>query len=242
MEMQGRMVTGTQNWPVEYADQLIIGNPASNVAICCLWSNRDRLRASITPGTYAVMGNLYSRAGINPMLRNILSNPSIRYLVLTGRSLTDSDAALTCYFNGGVDAEWKVVGNGAQVERDLPLEALNDVRKGVELIDLRGSRNFVGRFQQLIKRLDPLPAFASPRTFRKSSPVAQTFPSEFVGFVVRKRTVYEAWNEIIQTVMMFGHTSSTDYGLEQKEVLALLSIVEDSQAGLDDVQIGRAHV
>lgn len=63
------------------------------------------------------------------MLRNILANPSIRYLVLTGRSLTDSEDAILDFFRHGVDQDWKVISNGAQLDVDLPLGALNDVEK-----------------------------------------------------------------------------------------------------------------
>jgi thymidylate synthase len=167
------------------------------------------------------------------MLRNILAKPSIRYLVLTGTSLTDSEEAMLDFFKHGVDQDWKIITNGAQIDVDLPLPALNDVRKGVELIDLRGSQPFETRFHELTGSLEPRPAFAKPRTFPKTPHTVQTFPSEFSGFIVRQRTICEAWLEIIWTVMTFGHTSPTDYGLEQKEVLALLSVIEEPQSHLD---------
>jgi thymidylate synthase len=220
-------------WPIEYADQLILGNPTSNAAVCCLWSSKSHLREVLHPESYCVIGNLYSRAGINSMLRNILSNPLIRYLVLTGKSLTDSDDALLNFFKNGVDDDWRIVNNGAQIDFDFPMESLSEVRRSVELIDLRGTRQFEAEYHELIKRLEPLPPFAEPRSFPKTPLISKTFPSEFVGFVVRQRTVYQAWSEAIWTVMTFGHTSATDYGLEQKEVLALLSIIEEPASPLD---------
>lgn len=180
-----------------------------------------------------MIGNLYSRAGLNPMLRNILANPSIRYLVLTGRSLTDSDEALLDFFRKGVDQDWRVVGNGAQLDLALPLDALNDVRGGVELIDLRSSPDFENEFNNWTETLKPCDPFCQPRTFPKIPPRVRSLPSEFTGFVIRKRTIYEAWIEILRTVMMFGDISPTDYGLEQKELLALLSVIETPELHLE---------
>lgn len=224
-----------ETWPVEYADQLILGNPTSNAAVCCLWSSKNQLRKVLHPESYCVIGNLYSRAGINPMLRNILSNPSIRYLVLTGKSLTDSDNALLNFFKHGIGSDWRIINNGAQIDFNLPAEALSEVRRSIQLFDLRGTPQFESEYHKLIGRLDPLPPFAEPRSFPKTPPKSKTFPSEFVGFVVRQRTVYQAWSEAIWTVMTFGGTTATDYGLEQKEVLGLLSIIEEPALTLSRV-------
>ena len=212
-------------WPVEYADQLVVGNVNSNVAICCLWSNRKRIKNQLSAEKYAVIGNLYSRAGISPMLRNILANPVIRYLVLTGKSFTDSEEALVSFLKRGVDDNRRIAGDHGHIDRDLPLEAVEDVRRNVQLVDLRGVRHFPSEFQRAIRELPILPPFAKPRTFPKMRPAVETFPSEFAGFVVRRPTIMEAWIEILWTVMTFGHVFPTDYGLEQKEVLGLLSVV-----------------
>lgn len=222
-----------ETWPIEYSDQLIIGSIDNNIGICCLWSSKTRLQSMLSSNDYAVIGNLYSRAGINALIRNILANPLIRYLVITGRSLTDSDQALLKFFSNGVDADFRVVDSGAQIERDLSLEALNDVRENVQLIDLRGTLNFKEDFVRISDGLSTLPPFAKPRRFPKTPPATLVFPSEFNGFIVRQRTICDAWTEAIWTVMTFGSTSPTDYGLEQKEILALLSIIENPAAGLD---------
>ncbi len=216
-------------WPVEYRNQLIIGTPESNTAICCFWGNRKRLRDSLDARQYSVIGNLYSRAGINAMLRNILANPRIRYLVLTGKSATDSDEALVSFFQRGVEKDWRIIGNGGQVDRDLPLDVLEEIRRSVRVIDLRDCKNFVAEFQRVTPQLDSMLPFAEPRVFPKTPPTVQSFPNENVAFTVRQGTVIEAWCEVLWMVMNFGRVSSTDYGLEQKELLGLLSVIENPQ-------------
>jgi len=222
-----------ENWPVEYRDQLVLGNLASNVAVCCLWSDKTKVKELISSAKYAVIGNLYSRAGINPLLRNILANPSLRYLILTGKSLTDSDEALINFFELGVDTEWRIVKNGGQLERDLPIEALDEVRRGIKLIDLRHSTNLTADFNNVTEQMEVKPPFGKAKVFPKTPPATKTFPSEFVGFTIRQRTIFKAWCEAVWAVMKFGHTSPTDYGLGQKEVLGILSVIEEPAIGID---------
>lgn len=217
-------------WPVEYTDQLHLGDPESEVAICCLWSRRDGIRDGLRDAEYAAIGQLYSRAGIGALLRNILAKPTIRYLVLAGQSLTDSDTALLDFFHEGVDADWRIKGNGGEIDPDLPLAALEDVREYVSLIDLRAAPDFVPAFREAVAGLERRGPFADRREFPRSVRESETFPSEFMGFVVRNRTMLEVWREAIGTIMRFGGVSPTEFGVEQKEVLGLMSVVEDPAA------------
>lgn len=224
-----------EHWPIEYADQLILGNPSSNIGVCCLWSRAERVKEVLDPAQYAIIGNLYSRAGISPMLRNILAKPILRYLILVGKSLTDSDEAMLGFFHYGVDEQWRIIGNGGQVDRDLPLPVLEDIRHGVQLIDLRHSSDLATDFGRVASELKQLPPFAEPRVFPKSAPSIETFPSEFLGFVVRGQTIIDAWHEALRMVMTFGNVCRTDYGIDQREILGLLSVIENPEKGIDGV-------
>ena len=224
-----------ENWPIEYPDQLILGNPQSCVAVCCLWWRSTRIRDLLDPMQYCLIGNLYSRAGISPMLRNILANPRIRYLLLVGDCLTDSDHALVGFFERGVDEEWRIRGTEGRVDPDIPREVLDEVRQAVTLVDLRQSANLGGALVNAIAQCTELPPFAEPRVFPKTTPIVLTFPSERLGCVVRGTSLADVWVEILWTVMQFGRVSGTDYGLQQKEVIDLVSIVEEPDRGLDRV-------
>lgn len=213
------------DWPTEYGDQLIKGNTESNVAVCCLWTRRERIAECLDADRYSVIGNLYSRAGLSAMLRNLLANPRIRYIVLTGSSLTDSDDALLQFFSFGIDREWKIRGNGGQIDRGIPTELLDEIRKNVQVIDLRRSRDFAAEFFELSQGLRRLPPFALPRLLAPTTPEVRVYPSELMGFTIRQKTTVEAWEEAIWTAMTFGKVSRTDYGLEQREVLGLLSVI-----------------
>ena len=225
----------TDGWPAEHKDQLIVGNPDSNVAICCLWSKRDSIARQVNPAQYSIIGQLYSRAGLNGMLRNILANPSIRCIVVVGQSMTDSYEALTHFFDKGVDRDWTIPGNGGQIDRDLPIKDLDKLRTSVTLVDLRNELDFTSAFNATLERFQQLPPFASPQTYPKTIPEADVFPSEYMGFVVRKSTILEVWREALWTVMNFGHVTPTDVGVTQKEVLGLLSVIDRPSADFESL-------
>ena len=85
--------------PIYFSDQLILGAPGSAVAVVTLWSKKEKVAAGIPREHFAVMGQLYSPTrGIDPLVRNLIANPSIRHLVVTGRDFSGSGTALADLF------------------------------------------------------------------------------------------------------------------------------------------------
>jgi len=78
------------------------------------------------------------------MLRNILANPLIRYIVLTGDSVTDSYDALNKFFALGVDQEWKIIENGGHIDPSFPQNVL-------KVPQIRGWLNVLERVPEQIR-------------------------------------------------------------------------------------------
>src|SRR5512144_474221 len=90
--------------PVYKAGSLLLGNPASPVGVVTLWTLKAKVAARLDPADYAAVGQLYSPTqGLDYLVRNLLANPSIRYLVLTGHDLSGSGTALRDLFERGVE-------------------------------------------------------------------------------------------------------------------------------------------
>lgn len=214
-------------WPVYLRDNLEVGNPAHHAAICTLWTRRDKIARALPSSGYAVIGNLYSRDGINILLRNILANPAIRYLIVCGVDKTGTGGALLALMTNGVDGEQRIVGDGAQIDRHIPRAALEAVRRSVACLDLRGSSD-PARVAATLTELAPLPPFAAePAIFPMVAPQSDTFPAEDAGMVIRAGTVAEGWLRAIAAVMRFGVIDKTPYAVQQKEVLDLVAIVAE---------------
>jgi len=126
----------TNPWPVLYEKILRVGNPEHYVGIATLWSERDLLKDILAPQDYCVIGNLYSAAGINHIIRNTFANPAIRYLVLWGMDMSGSGNALMNFIKNGVDKNRQIVGSRGEIEKEIPMEAVNKFRESVEVVDL----------------------------------------------------------------------------------------------------------
>ncbi|MCL4393479.1 MAG: thymidylate synthase [Chloroflexi bacterium] len=216
-------------WPLYFQDNLTFGRADHPVAICTLWMKQARLAEALAPDSFALLGNLYSRDGLNYLLRNILARPSIRAIVLCGPDLTQSGASFVNLMRGGVDAEHRVAGDAAQIEPEISREAIDDFRANVRLIDLRGV-NDPARVRQALAELNgavPRGAFAEPRVFPRRAPAADEFPAEETGFVIRGERIVQVWVHLVAAVLAFGRRDSTAYTVPQRELLDVVACVQD---------------
>src|SRR5688572_13827979 len=125
------------NWPLFFAPNLHLGSADSGVALCLLWTPQDRVLPHLDAADYALAGNLYSRDGISYMLRNLLARPTIRTILLCGKDMTGSGAALHALFEHGLDDQGRIAGDGAALHAELPRAAVELVRRSVRLVDAR---------------------------------------------------------------------------------------------------------
>jgi thymidylate synthase len=80
-------------------NQLLCGH--GQTALITGWTVRQAIAKQLTPEDYAVIGNLYSPTrGIGPLIRNLLANPHVRYLVILDATREDKNAGgCQCLFD-----------------------------------------------------------------------------------------------------------------------------------------------
>ncbi len=212
-------------WPLYFRDNLTYGERDHPAAICCLWMKQARLRDALSPDSYSILGNLYSIDGINYLLRNILARPAIRVIVLCGPDLTHSGAALLDFIHAGVDDNYRLHGTDAQIDPEIPRDALDDFRAHVRVVDLRG----VHEPQQIQKELrelkEPHEMWAEPREFPRTAPAADEFPAESTGFVVRGDSIASVWVNLLAVILAFGRRDLTAYTVHQRELLDVVACI-----------------
>ena len=98
------------SWPVYFAQSLALGSPESGVGLCLLWTPQERVLPALDPAGYAVAGNLYSRDGVSFMVRNLLARPTITDIMLCGKDMTGSGAALAALLGAGLDERGRIAG------------------------------------------------------------------------------------------------------------------------------------
>jgi tetrahydromethanopterin S-methyltransferase subunit A len=133
-------------WPPLPGDYVVVRHGAP-VAVCTLNSARlgERI-VEVRPSGLAIVGALHTEnLGIERIVRNVLANPNVRFLLVCGEDtrqaighLPGQSLAALCA-NGIDDAGWILGARGKRpVLRNATREEIAAFRRQVELVDLAG--------------------------------------------------------------------------------------------------------
>ena len=97
-------------WPV-ITGEYEVGNPESPVAVCTCGShlhNADLIKAGAALAGPCKTENI----GIEKMVANVISNPNIRYVVITGMEVKGhiTGQAIEVFTQSGIDKEGRIIG------------------------------------------------------------------------------------------------------------------------------------
>ncbi|NEO63401.1 MAG: thymidylate synthase, partial [Moorea sp. SIO4G2] len=74
--------------PLHKPNQLIYGT--GQTAVITGWTIKEAIAKKLNPSEFAVVGQLYSPTrGISLLIRNLLANPHVRYLVILNATKED---------------------------------------------------------------------------------------------------------------------------------------------------------
>ena len=187
MKLKLKLEFGIRNldWPIYYKDSLIVGNPDSDTAVVTLWSPKEVVAASVDLSSTSVVGQLYTKRGINFILRNVLANPRLRKLYVLGSDLSGSGEALLNY--------------DFDIDKEIDLKAFSAFKQNVTLVD---NRKLTAKLK--IKGKNSAP-WREPEIFADSAPnFPETFPSEFSNIIVRASKISDAWVNVLASLLKFG--------------------------------------
>ncbi|MBY8997509.1 MAG: tetrahydromethanopterin S-methyltransferase subunit A [Candidatus Thorarchaeota archaeon] len=128
-------MSSDHEWPPISGD-FEVGDPSHCVAICTLGKK-------ISVDTeYAIIGTCKTEnIGIERVIINVISNPNIRYLILSGPEVPGhlTGRSLRALYQNGVDPETRKIidAEGAiPYIENIPLAGIDQFREQVELIDM----------------------------------------------------------------------------------------------------------
>ncbi|MHA2068856.1 MAG: tetrahydromethanopterin S-methyltransferase subunit A, partial [Candidatus Thorarchaeota archaeon] len=123
------------NWPHVPGD-FEINNPNGSVAICTLGKKFP------VPGGHAIIGTCKTEnIGIERVIINVISNPSIRFLILSGPEVPGhlTGSSMKSLYENGVDPETRKIidapGAIPYIE-NVPLEGVERFRNQIEFVDM----------------------------------------------------------------------------------------------------------
>jgi len=247
---------GTKGWPVAVRDRISYPNSKesvitnANVAVTFLWTMRDAVIPKLEKNNLALASNFYTPAGLVGMIRNILSNPHIRYIIMFGQEYSSksehddmpdktSANALRAFFTKGITKERKIPGfeNAVYFDKHIKTELIEKVRKYVKLIDLNKKMpnasldEKIKEVNHLLKTLEKkAPFLEKPHTFDYEETI-DSFPYEGGPLVVHGSTIPQTWIEVIYNIYRYGRknlmNASTDRWI--KEINNMVAVIYNPQ-------------
>jgi len=211
-------------WPIYFKDRLIMGDFDSNVGVATLWMPKENVADELGNGLFSVCGQLYTKRGINPLIRNILANPKIRHLVICGPDRQGSGDALIRFFRDGVSGGTIAGDSEALIDKEISNEALNLLRRSIFVHDMRNQP--LDKIKAFVQKLPSLPPFGSPQVFpQENIELKSGFPSDLSVFKIRRDHIADAWLDVLKTVIRFGVDTPGMYG-KVKQVYNLTVVID----------------
>ncbi len=212
--------------------KVILGNGES-VGFCTVWNEPDKVieKCPDLLKKSAIIGTLYSRQGVNIILRNLALNPQIRHLYMW------DNGALSCspfgisgkeiifkIWKNGINADGEIPETDFKLEKEIDVAVVNQMIKGVSL-KVVSDEDIVKIVQDIVDTKEG--PYMQPVRFPDNIPLAaDMFPSEKVGFIIHGKTVLDAWIRVLDRVMRYGATKGTQYGSKQRELIGVTWVVE----------------
>jgi thymidylate synthase len=233
--------TQTKYNPLYKPNQVICGT--GQIAIATGWTPRSAIADCLKPHEYAAIGQLYSPTrGISFLLRNLLANPHVRFLVIVNATKADQNAGgvrcLLDFFKNGfrqgkTDTErdcWiinsEIVG---YIDFEISYTALDRLRGGV-IVPFE-AKSIVDALQ-ISRVLSAGPSFSlqpwgTPQIFPLIETIPNVLPGQLYGHRIEGKTIAEAWVKIIHRIKSTGAIRPTGYDGVVQELVDLVAVVTD---------------
>ena len=211
-------------WPKYYKELVLEPSPDGHIGIICGWTKKEKVEEVLDETSRArvrVIGQLYSKEGINYVIRNAFLNSRVNHLVISGLNLSNSQ---TFFRELLADPS---LGEGI-VHREIPTEHLEafcawfgehvvfeeDIEKLNEVIATIPSTQAAWTEEEI--------DFPEPELVE-----ATDFPSEGVGIRLEDAKVLDLWLKILDRIIKYGREKKSQYGEMQRELVGLVSVIND---------------
>ncbi|HIE32159.1 MAG TPA: tetrahydromethanopterin S-methyltransferase subunit A [Methanosarcinales archaeon] len=130
-------VASSDPWPI-ITGEFSIGNPEDCVAVITCGSHLSDF--PLTAGASITGPCKTENIGIEKVVANVVSNPNIRFLIVTGMEVKGhiTGQAVVAFHQNGIDAEGRIVGAVGAIPfiQNLNEDAIKRFQEQIELVDL----------------------------------------------------------------------------------------------------------
>lgn len=228
--------------PLYKPNQLICGT--ASCAVITGWTVKGAIAKKLQPHEFAVIGQLYSPTrGISLLIRNLLVNPHVRFLVVLNATKEDRNAGgcqcLLDFFRNGFEEGFSDTGRRCWVIRspitgyidfEIDAGALQQLRQSVEWQEAHSIAEAVSQVKSYTLR-DSVEPWGTPLEFPMSTAVPTVLPGPRYGHRIEGRTIAETWVKIIHRIKTTGTIRPTGYDGQWQELIDLMAVVTDEPPG-----------
>ncbi|WP_017318807.1 thymidylate synthase [Mastigocladopsis repens] len=217
-------------------NQLIYGQ--GQTAVITGWTVKSAIVKHLQPQEYAVIGQLYSPTrGINFLIRNLLYNPHVRYLVVLNATKEDKNAGgcgcfLDFFRNGFKEGlcdtgklcwvvDSKIPG---YIDLEVKASALENLRQSINWKEAKSMTEAVNQVKSFAHR-EAVEPWGFPLEFPMSTVVPTILPGPRYGHRIEGKTIAETWVKIIHRIKTTGTIRPTAYDGQWQELIDLMAIV-----------------
>ena len=222
-------------------NQLIYGN--GQTAVITGWTVKQAITKHLQPSDYAVIGQLYSPTrGINLLIRNLLLNPHVRYLVILNATKEDKNAGasqcLLDFFHNGVEESlsdtgrksWKILSAiPGYIEIDIDINSLGKLRHSIEVQEAKSITQAVNLVKKYSQR-EIIEPWGFPLEFPMSTVEPTVLPGSRYGHRIEGKTIAETWVKIIHRIKTTGTIRPTGYDGKWQELIDMIAVITDEPA------------
>lgn len=219
-------------------NQLIYGN--GQTAVITGWTVKQAIAKHLQTSDYAVIGQLYSPTrGINLLIRNLLLNPHVRYLVILNATKEDKNAGasqcLLDFFHNGVEESLSDTGRKSwiilstipgYIDIDIDINALEKLRHAVEVQEAKTISEAVEKIKSYAQK-PAIEPWGIPLEFPLSTVEPTVLPGSRYGHCIEGKTIAETWVKIIHRIKTTGTIRPTGYDGKWQELIDLMAVVTD---------------
>jgi len=245
---------GDKGWPVAVRDRIAFPHSKelrvtkANFAVTFLWTMRDVVLPQLDKDNLALASNFYTPAGLEGMVRNILANPYIRYIIMLGEEYASktgcetkteltSANAIRAFFDKGINNERKVPGFETAVyfDKNIPTDMINKVRESVQLIDLNKKmpgasiQDKINEANKLMKQSKE-PFLDKPYVFGYEKQ-EESSPYEGGPLIVHGKNIPDAWIKMIYAINRYGRKNLMNANTDRwvKEINDMTVVINNPQ-------------
>lgn len=218
--------------------KVFIGNREDIGFITC-WSEPERIFGKISDDI-GILSTLYSKYGVNIILRNLALNPNIRKIYLwsnealsrTNIGFQGANLLRNLFINKNL-----ATITDFKFESEIDITIINQILNDVEFVDI--SHIPYNELKTYLVNQTSTPVITSRESVDFPEPKVDediTFPSENVGFIVRGVGIFDTWAKAVDKITRYGKTYDTQYGYKHRQLISLTWIIEN-EPDIDNIKI-----